>query len=146
VNLPPLKVCRRIRQLFAMLGSPNASEAENARDKLTKLLAKHGLRWNDLSAILAATEPATTRASPSQPTEPPQVNVLDLVLRLLELHLALIPEQRMAMALWTLHSHVFRHYPVRKSRIVKPVDIAHEQRFRTIQARPMDLPARPVAG
>ena len=96
-----------------MLGSPNASEAENARDKLIKLLAKHGLTWNDLSAILAATEPASTiRASPSHPTEPPQVNVLDLVLRLIELHLASTPEQRMAMALWTLHSHVFGRYQV----------------------------------
>ena len=38
--------------------------------------------------------------------------MLDLVLRLIELHLALTPEQRMAMALWTLHSHVFGRYPV----------------------------------
>ena len=43
---------------------------------------------------------------------PPQVNVLDLVLRLIELHLALTPEQRMAKALWPLHSHVFGRYPV----------------------------------
>jgi hypothetical protein len=36
---------------------PSASgEAESARDKLTKLLAKHSLSWNDLPAILAATE------------------------------------------------------------------------------------------
>jgi hypothetical protein len=122
VNLPPPKVCRRIRQLFAMLGSPNASEAETARDKLTKLLAKHGFTWNDLPAILAATEPASTKAAPSQPSEPPQVNVLDLVLRLIELHLALTPEQRMALALWTLHSHVFGRFPITpRLALVSPV-------------------------
>ena len=84
-----------------MLGSPTAGEVENARDKLIKLLTKHGLTWNDLPAILAATEPpGATSSSAShsqQPSDPPQVNVLDLVLRLIELHLALTPEQRIAM-------------------------------------------------
>jgi hypothetical protein len=125
VNLPPPKVCRRIRQLFAMLGSPNASEAENARDKLHKLLAKHSLTWNDIADILRLTDDSghpqprdafsTTRPSTGPSTRPstgPAVNVLDLVLRLIELHLTLAPEQRMAKALWTLHSYVFGRYPV----------------------------------
>lgn len=116
MNLPPPKICRRIRQLFAMLGAPTAGEVESARDKLIKLLTKHGLTWNDLPAILAATEPpGATSSSAShsqQPSDPPQVSVLDLVLRLIELHLALTPEQRIAKALWLLHSHVFGRYPV----------------------------------
>ena len=99
-----------------MLGAPTAGEVESARDKLIKLLTKHGLTWNDLPAILAATEPpGATSSSAShsqQPSDPPQVNVLDLVLRLIELHLALTPEQRIAKALWLLHSHVFGRYPV----------------------------------
>ena len=89
MNMPPAKVCRRIRQLFALVGStPNAGEAENARTKLAKLLTKHDLTWNDLPAILAASEPpgaTSSSASQSQPSGPPQVNVLDLVLRLVEL-------------------------------------------------------------
>ena len=99
-----------------MLGAPTAGEVESARDKLIELLTKHGLTWNDLPAILAATEPpGATSSSAShsqQPSDPPQVNVLDLVLRLIELHLALTPEQRIAKALWLLHSHVFGRYPV----------------------------------
>src|SRR5262245_7254639 len=116
MNLPPPKICRRIRQLFAMLGAPTAGEVESGRDKLIKLLTKHGLTWNDLPAILAATEPpgatSSSASQSNQPNDPPQVNVLDLVLRLIELHLALTPEQRIAKALWLLHTHVFGRYPV----------------------------------
>jgi hypothetical protein len=116
MNLPPPKVCRRIRQLHAMVGSPNPSEAANARDKLIKLLTKHALTWNDLPVIIAATEADSTAQTKSQPqptpTGAPQVNVLDFVLHLIERHLALTLEQRMALALWTLHTHVFGRYLV----------------------------------
>jgi Protein of unknown function (DUF3631) len=116
MTLPPPKVCRRIRQLFARVGSPYAGEAANARDKLNELLAKHGLTWNDLAAILAATEADHAPAGPvpprTAPTDAPQVNVLDLVLRLLELHIALTAEQRMAYALWALHTHVFGRFTI----------------------------------
>jgi hypothetical protein len=113
MNLPPPNVCRRIQQLFAMVGSTNANESNNARDKLTKLLAKHGLTWNDLQAVLAADAASARPTGPQAgPSDPPQVNVLDLVLRLIELHLALTSEQRIAKALWLLHSHVFGRYPV----------------------------------
>jgi hypothetical protein len=53
MNLPPPKVCKLIAQLHAMLGA-SAEEAATAREKLVKLLAKHGLSWNDLPEILAA--------------------------------------------------------------------------------------------
>ena len=43
MNLPPPKVCQRIRQLFFMMGPESPNEAANARDMLTKLLAKHSL-------------------------------------------------------------------------------------------------------
>ncbi len=46
MTLPPPKVCQRIHQLFALMGSSNANEVEAARSKLTKLLAKYGLSWN----------------------------------------------------------------------------------------------------
>ena len=119
MNLPPPKVCRTIRSLFARLDSSHAPEAANARDKLAKLLAKHGLKWADIPACIAAADaddnakaPRSAPTNAGGTTDKPQINVLDLVLRLLELHLALIPEQRMAMALWTLHSHVFSRYLV----------------------------------
>jgi hypothetical protein len=50
MNLPPPRVCRRIRQLHAMLGSSNPNEATNARKKLLELLATYSLTWNDVSS------------------------------------------------------------------------------------------------
>src|SRR5262245_19673358 len=118
MNLPSPKICRRIRKLFAMLGSPNAGEAENARGKVNKLLAEHNLTWNDLPAILAATDPSNGTppnpgfAAPQTPASAPEVNVLDLVLRLVELHVDLSPEQRMATALWVLHTYCFDRFSI----------------------------------
>jgi hypothetical protein len=118
MNLPPPKVCRRMHQLFAMMGSSNANEAANARDKLTKLLGEHGLSWNDLSAILAASEPKSSNAhaanaqpsAPQGPTSAPEINVLDLTLYLIDEHIAITAEERMALALWVLHTHVFDQF------------------------------------
>jgi Protein of unknown function (DUF3631) len=113
MNLPPPRVCRRIRQLHAMLGSSNPNEATNARKKLLELLATYSLTWNDVPAILAETDPPSataSRSSPAGPTEAPEVNVLDLVLRLLELHVAVTGEQRLAVALWLLHTHVYDRF------------------------------------
>src|SRR5262249_11924213 len=114
------RICRRIRQLFRMLGSPNANEAANARDKLIKLLTANKLTWNDIPAVIAvadADDDTRTRSGTAGPATPharstdvPQVNVLDLVLRLLELHIDLTPEQRMAVGLWALHCHVFGRF------------------------------------
>jgi hypothetical protein len=110
-----------------MLGSPNAGEREAAHKKLCELLAEYGLTWNDLPTLLAADIPdgppssaassgAASSGAASQAAPPdrnaPQVNVLDLVLRLLELHIGLPPEQRMAVALWTLHTHIFANFTI----------------------------------
>src|SRR5258705_230368 len=54
MTLPPPSACRRIRKLFALLGSPNPNEAANAKERLLKLLAKHGLTWNDLAAVFTS--------------------------------------------------------------------------------------------
>jgi hypothetical protein len=96
-----------------MLGSPNANEAANAREKLNQLLAKHSLTWNDLPAILADI-PGYNKPSPAkpQPTEPPSVNVLDLVLRLVDEHIGVTADERMAIALWVLHTYVYDRYYV----------------------------------
>jgi Protein of unknown function (DUF3631) len=131
VNLPPLKVCLRIHHLFRLLGAPNANEAKSADKKLRKLLSTHGLTWNDLPAViveaerLIAEEDAKKRraeaaaryAGPqtgakASATDAPQINILDLVLRLIELHIGLTPEQRMAVALWALHTYVFGRFPI----------------------------------
>jgi hypothetical protein len=107
-----------MHQLFAMMGSSNANEAANARDKLTKLLAEHGLSWNDLPAILAASEPRNSNAGaanarPSgRANAGPELNVLDLTLYLIEAHIAITAEERMAVALWVLHTYVFDQFTI----------------------------------
>src|SRR5262245_24716442 len=102
MTLPPPRVVRRIRKLHALLGSSNANEADSARKKLNGLLTEYGLTWNDLPAILSAadTSAANTSAPRAAPTDRPEVNVLDLVLRLIELHTTIRPAERMAVALW----------------------------------------------
>jgi hypothetical protein len=186
VNLPPPNVCLRIRQLFMLLGLPDAKDFTRNLARLVKLLTAHELTWNDLPELLTATNPQPHRASPaslrvraankaawkirhhiyrlfgqlsasanaayahdklikyltkhglvwpdlpeiltepdanawsppqaqpSSATRPDgtQVNVLDLVLRLIELHVGLTAEQRTAVALWTLHTYVFGHFPI----------------------------------
>lgn len=117
MTLPPPKVCRLICRLHAMIGSSVANEAATALGKLSELLAKHGLTWNDLPTIFSAihtdNDPSSSHSAASQAaTDPPTVNVLDLVLRLLELHIAITAEERMAVALWILHSYVFDRFPI----------------------------------
>jgi hypothetical protein len=67
MNLPPPKICRRICQLHALVGSSNAHEAESARKKLTGLLDMYGLSWNDLRAIFATADAGDGVASTAQP-------------------------------------------------------------------------------
>jgi hypothetical protein len=123
MTLPPPNVCRRIRKLHALIGSPNAEEAEVARTKLNALLAEYALTWNDISEILAASavhsggsaHDATRSAPPDpsdQPSDQPKINVLDLVLALLEKHIAVTPAERIAIALWILHCWVFDRFTI----------------------------------
>src|SRR5690349_24954449 len=104
MTLPPPKICRRIYNLFALIGSPIVDEAENARDKLNKLLAKHRLTWNDLPAILSATKRADEHKTGNTATQSataassPVVNVLDLVGRLVQIHIAVDRDEALVIA------------------------------------------------
>lgn len=120
MTLPPPKVCRRITQLHAMIGSPAAKEAENAREKLVELLTKHGCSWNDLPEILAAIR---TRDPANETTTPPpegasaeatatDINIFDLIVRLIEMHVAVSAEERIIIALWVLHTWVCNQFSI----------------------------------
>ncbi len=114
MTLPPPNVCQRIRALHALIGSPYANEAEVARNKLSALLAEHDLTWNDLPTILTIDDniatTSTTAPHASAAPAAPEVNVLDLVSALIEKHVAVTAEERMAVALWTLHTYVFNRF------------------------------------
>jgi hypothetical protein len=140
MSLPPPNVCKRIRGLYRLIGSPHPNEAKVAHEKLLKLLADYSLTWNDITYCVAAADeddarakgatygPAssTSSASSSARAAPqkgkPAVNVLDLVDRLVELHIAVTPEQRMGIALWILHTHVFGRFQITpRLALVSPV-------------------------
>jgi hypothetical protein len=121
MTLPLPEICQRIRQLHAMIGSPTTNESATAFDKLKKLLAEHGVTWNDLSAILPDTDisfgdvnnsTSTSTAAPQEPMDAPAVNVLDLVLFLIERHVVITAEERMIVALWVLHTYVFDDFDI----------------------------------
>jgi hypothetical protein len=132
MSMPPPKVCRKIRKLHALVGSPIDKEREAARVKLMELLAEHGCTWNDLPSILVAgdsttgtAEPASAQASSSATVggmTVESVNVLDLVMTLIDEHVAVIPAERVAVALWVLHTHLFDRFSVTpRLAIVSPV-------------------------
>ena len=122
MTLPPPNVCRLIAQLHALIGSPAAKEAENAREKLVQLLTKHGCSWNDLPEILAAVrtnDPATTNDATSPQPEgtaadamATHINIFDLIVRLIEKYVAVSDDERIAIALWVLHTWVFDQFPI----------------------------------
>jgi hypothetical protein len=122
MTMPPPNVCRLIAQLHALIGSPAAKEAENAREKLVQLLTKHCCSWNDLPEILAAVrtnDPATTNDATSPPPEgtaaeamATHINIFDLIVRLIEKYVAVSDDERIAIALWVLHTWIFDQFPI----------------------------------
>ncbi len=115
MKLPPPEICLRLKKLHGMLGAtPN--EAANALAMIKKLLAEHGLTWNDLPRIIAANDlqdggdSVSDPEAPQDTTDAPRVNPLDLVLRLVEKHIAVPADERLAIALWILHTYVYDQY------------------------------------
>ena len=99
-----------------MIGASD-NEAEVARIKLKTLLQDHGCTWNDLPQILAVVDPPDSAGSDdvdththTQTADTPQVNPLDLLLVLIEKHVAIAPDERLAVALWILHTYVYDQF------------------------------------
>jgi hypothetical protein len=124
------KVRERLRKLFAMLGSSNVSERENARQKIDELLARHRKTCNDLTELMQDNNTADSwqaawddAQSDQQHTgsaikaglpttavnkEPP--DVLTLVHHIVEKHISMKPHERIATALWILYTHIARRF------------------------------------
>jgi Protein of unknown function (DUF3631) len=108
--------------MFAALADPNENVAKRAREALLKLLANHGLNWSEIPACIAAADEddrvKARQQAHRQPTHGSpgstgsEVNVLELVLHLVEQYIAITSEERMAVALWILHTHVFDRFDI----------------------------------
>ena len=114
---------KRIAALFALMGSDNKGERDNARAKLDELLRKHGKNWNDLPQLLQEAKQAeeAKQAAASSSRDPrddapaeaaADVSALDLIHYLLEQYLDLKPHEYVAVALWALHAHVYDRFMV----------------------------------
>jgi hypothetical protein len=97
----------RLAKLFAMLGSDNAGERENARTLIDEILRKNRKTWNDLTELLQTRsgggadwkiDDADAAAAPTGEPISPNINALDLVHELLEEHIELKPHET-----WQLH-------------------------------------------
>jgi Protein of unknown function (DUF2786) len=117
MTLPPPSVCRRIRKLHALMGSPNEGEASAARKKLNELLAEYQLTWNDIPELLAASDSSSSQQAASSQQAPPddgqpKVNVYDLVFYFVEKYVAITPAERVGITLWILHTWIFDRFTI----------------------------------
>jgi hypothetical protein len=109
------KLRRRLTQLHAMLGTPNAHEREAAWQKLDEALRKHKLTWNDLSEILQTGSDDTDIQDDPDPTpgqQPGDTRALECVQYILQQYVDLKPHEYLAVALWILHTHTFDHFMI----------------------------------
>jgi len=74
-------------------GTTFKGEIDGAKEAILKILGKYGLQWDDLQAVI---EPC----------------VLDIVDELIDMFIWTPPRERMAAALWVLHSHVYKQFNV----------------------------------
>jgi hypothetical protein len=125
------KVRDKLRALFAMMGSSNAQERETARQKIDELLTRYRKTWNDLTELLKGSDNASSwqaawndthsderRAGdaikaglPAEALEEPP-NVLQLVHHIIEKYVDMKPHERIAAALWVLHTHIFERFTI----------------------------------
>ena len=104
MKLPPLRICRTIRKLHErFLRAENEHVAANARQKIEAKLAKHGLKWEDLDAVLKKAD----KADRHKEGEP---NVLTLIRSLTVKYIWMTEEERWAYPLWVLHTYVYKRY------------------------------------
>jgi hypothetical protein len=117
----PSSLRRRVAALFALLGSDNAGERENARSALDQLLRRHRMSWNDLLGLLQPEAPTASNISdtddgaddgaddaPTAATFGPA----NLVRHILQRYVALKEHEYTAVTLWILHTHAFQHFVV----------------------------------
>jgi hypothetical protein len=91
--------------LYAMTRSPNEHEASNAQDMLAALLRKRGVTWDEFIALVDEQTQTTQRHSDTP-------NILSLVDGWISMYIEMTPEERLAVALWILHCHVYDQYNI----------------------------------
>jgi hypothetical protein len=91
------------------LGGSDPKARAGARGRIGERLARHRKNWNDFVHALYGAAPATWLGA--TPADPKRVNPLMLIIHMLKEYVALRDEHEYLMiALWILHTHVFRQF------------------------------------
>src|SRR6516225_2254712 len=106
MKLPPLKVCRSIRKLHhRFLRAENEQIRATARQKIETKLAKHGLKWENLDAVLK-------KADQADHSTQDQYNLLNVIDWFIAKYGWMPDEERLAFSLWILHTYVYDQYNI----------------------------------
>jgi hypothetical protein len=92
------------------LGNPDPGQRAAARGRIAERLARHRKSWNDFCDALCAITPASWLGAST--ADPKRVNPLKLAIHLLKEYVELSKHEYVAIALWVMHSHVFRRFMV----------------------------------
>ena len=92
------------------LGSRNPHERSIARCNIAELLARLRKNWNDLTDALISSAAWASNASADDPPREP--DLVGLIHYMLEQYVVLKPHEYIAVALWTLHTHVYDRFMV----------------------------------
>ena len=147
MTLPVGRVARTIAGIHARTdptNPANAKEAATAQGTLVKLLAKHGLTWNDLPAHPRRCHQGRRRCRKgarkreyeekvraARAEGRPEINVLNLADEVVrKLYVAMTPEDRLIVSLWILHCYVFDRFEIQPQTpaLSPPIPIAERRR------------------
>jgi len=117
---------RKLNQSWGQFGNDNANIAAPARKAFDARLIKYKLDWTAWTTILIAGVPPPAAAAPPPPQEPPQFNVLDVLLRLLEMYWATTAANRMVVALYAIFTHlVFKYFSITpRLALLSPLEVS----------------------
>jgi hypothetical protein len=104
---------RKLLKLFAMMGSSNQAESDNARRRINEILQRHKKSWLDLLELL---RPESANSSSTPPSSPgfqdfdTNLGPLDLLIHALQKYTALEDYYYLPVALWIVHTFVFERF------------------------------------
>jgi hypothetical protein len=102
----------KLKKLFAMLGQDNGGEFDNARQKISDLLARERRTWKAFVESLFSSSSNAWSHWHGHAAAGPAINPIDLVHHLLWRYLEMTPHQFVAVSLWIAHTFVYQRFTV----------------------------------
>ena len=102
----------KLKKLFAMLGQDNDGEFDNARQKLSDMLAEERRTWKAFVDSLFSVSSNAWSDWHDDAASSGNINPLALVHHLLQRYVALTAHQSIAVALWIVHTFVYHRFTV----------------------------------